>query len=50
MRRSREPEACAHSHRWRNRAALRSDGRQSYVPLQALIADKLIKARFPNED
>jgi fido (protein-threonine AMPylation protein) len=31
-------------------AALRSDGRQSYVPLQALIADKLVKARFPDDD
>ncbi len=30
--------------------ALRSDGRQSYLPLQALIADKLVKARFPDED
>jgi len=31
-------------------AALRSDGRQSYLPLQALIADKLVKARFPDGD
>ena len=31
-------------------AALRSDGKQSYVPLQALIADKLIKTRFPEDD
>jgi hypothetical protein len=30
--------------------ALRSDGRQSYVPLQALIADKLAQARFPEDD
>jgi fido (protein-threonine AMPylation protein) len=30
--------------------ALRSDGRQSYVQLQALIVDKLVKARFPNDD
>lgn len=30
--------------------ALRSDGKQSYIPLQALIVDKLIKARFPEDD
>ena len=30
--------------------ALRSDGRQSYVPLQALIVDKLVKGRFPEDD
>lgn len=30
--------------------ALRSDGRQSYVPLQALIADKLANGRFPEDD
>jgi fido (protein-threonine AMPylation protein) len=31
-------------------AALRSDGKQSYVPLQALIVDKLVKTRFPADD
>jgi fido (protein-threonine AMPylation protein) len=30
--------------------ALRPDGRQSYLPLQALIADKLITAQPPDED
>lgn len=30
--------------------ALRSDGRQSYVPLQALIVDKLVKGRPPEDD
>jgi fido (protein-threonine AMPylation protein) len=30
--------------------ALRSDGKQSYIPLQALIVDKLTKGRFPEDD
>ncbi len=30
--------------------ALRSDGRQSYVPLQALMVDKLTKGRSPGDD
>ena len=30
--------------------ALRSDGRQSYAPLQALIAAKLVQARFPDDN
>jgi fido (protein-threonine AMPylation protein) len=30
--------------------ALRSDGRQSYAPLQALIVAKLNEARIPDDD
>jgi fido (protein-threonine AMPylation protein) len=30
--------------------ALRSDGKQSYIPLQALIVDKLAKGRLPEDD
>jgi fido (protein-threonine AMPylation protein) len=31
-------------------SALRSDGKQSYAPLQALVVDKLVETRLPEDD
>jgi fido (protein-threonine AMPylation protein) len=37
-------------HQWALGAALRVDGRQSYLPLQALLVAKLMEAQHPEDD